>query len=366
MARITLSTNEKNVLYQLTAYPESTDAEIGQRAGMGTSTVTKIRKRLTEGGFIRVVIIPSFQRLGAEILDVRFGEFGPDIPPGRTRAHSRKQAERAEQVEETMGMFLVMGDGNQGMGMGFHRNYTEAMESLQETKRLMYDKQHDSLPQIKQLIFSLRLARIYRFFNYAPLLATSFGITDPGYREPELSLTWKEPFQPTRKERIVLYGLVRYPGHNDMSLASMLGITRQTISAMKSRFSQDGLLTRRYIPDLAQLGFDVVVFAHVELKNAEGLDPELLRSNMMEGNNITSILHGSDIMTLSANTSFTDTKERIASFLRDTRIRSLLTRDPLIYLWSATTLASTIDHQYHSSLRKILGLDAPLLIPKDR
>ncbi len=354
-----LTWNEKTILYHLVAYPEFLDKEISTKVRLGISTVTKIRNRLLADGYLKAQNIPSVQKIGAEILDIGYGEFNPNIPLDEKIEQSK------EWVDTITGTFLTIGDGNQAMGMGFYRNYTDAMRSIIQTKRLVAREPMMTTGDLQSLLFSFRLAHIFRFFNFAPLLATSIGVDDPQYSEPDNYLKYDGDVHLTRKEKIVLYGLVRYPEHNDKNLSKLLGISRQTISAVKKRFRRDGIITRCYIPDLAKLGFEVVVFAHVQLKNAVELDPESLRQGMTEDTNITSLLHGNDIITLSANMSFASTKERIASFLRDTKLQGKFTRDPVIYLWSASDLIQQIDHFYHIPVARILGIDPESLTVDD-
>lgn len=355
----TLTRNEKNILYNLVAYPDSSDKEISTRVNLGISTVTKIRNRLLREGCLRVVNIPSVQKLGAEILSLGYGEFNPDVSIHQKLEKGRELMNRAS------GSFFTLGDGNQALGIGFYRKFTEAMEAILLTKRLLCKEPMMTFGDLNPIVMSFKIAKIFRFFNYAPMLAKSFDIEDPTYDEPDYYFSSLERTHLSKKEKLVLFGLVKYPDYCDKKLSSVVGISRQTISSIRKRFKREGILTRRYIPDIVKLGFEVVVFAHVKLKNDVTPDPSSLRKGLREENIIFSLCHGTDVITLSAFSSFGKTKARITSFLKDTQKRNLFSRDPTIYLFSASDVIYQLDHFYHIPVSNILGIDREKLIVQD-
>jgi DNA-binding MarR family transcriptional regulator len=357
MGGIHLTQNEQVILYHLVAYPDASDREISQKVRLGISTVTKIRNRLLREGYLTAVNIPDVQKIGAEIMTIGYGEFNPNIPIDQKLERSQ------EWIDKITGTFLTIGDGNQAIGMGFYRNYTAGMESILMTKRLIGTEPMMTSGDINSLFISFGVAKFYRFFNYAPLLAKTLGIRDTDYSEPNFYMENTGDSHLTRKEKLVLYGLIKYPDHNDKNLGALLGISRQTISSVRKRFGRDGIITRRYIPNLVKLGFEVVVFAHIQMKNDVQMDPESLREALTEDNTITSICHGTDIVSISAFSNFADTKDRISTFLKDQKGQGLFTKEPIVYLWSANDLIYQISHDYHIPLSRILGID-PTSVPQ--
>jgi hypothetical protein len=301
--------------------------------------------------YLTAVNIPSVQKFGAEILSLGYGEFNPNI------SMDQKLEKGKEWIDKASGSFFTLGDGNQALGMGFYRDFTSAMESMLLTKRLLCKEPLMTSGDINSIIMSFTIARIFRFFNYTPMLSKVFDIRDPEDNEPDYEFASQQHISLSKKEKLVLYGLVKYPTYNDKNLSSILNISRQTISSVRKRFSRDGILRKRYIPNIVKLGLEVVVFAHVRLRNDADIDHEALKKGLKEENNILSLCHGTDVITLSAFSSFADTKDRITSFLKDTKQRTLFSNEPVIYLFSAADLIYQLNHLYEIPVATILGID---------
>ncbi len=63
-----LSYNEKIILYSLVKYPDLTNSEISARTGLSKPTIGKIKEKLINEGFIKVVNIPDIRKLGCKLL----------------------------------------------------------------------------------------------------------------------------------------------------------------------------------------------------------------------------------------------------------------------------------------------------------
>ncbi len=98
----------------------------------------------------------------------------------------------------------------------------------------------------------------------------------------------KEKVSLTDKEKIVLWGLCRWPLLNDEELSGKLGIKRSTLTAIKNRLKGKGWFFWKYIPNFAKLGVQFVgVFdgaitkkkiRKLNLESLKGL-PEVIFSN---------------------------------------------------------------------------------------
>jgi len=351
MSETNLSKNEMNILYHLVAYPDYPDKIISSKVGLGISTVTKIRNRLLDENYLMAVNIPSVQQIDGEILSLGYGEFNPYI------SLEHKLEKGKEWMNQSSGSFFSFGDGNQALGMGFYRDFTAAMETILMTKQLLCRQPMMTTGDLNSILISFKIARIFRFFNYAPMLAKFFAIEDHDYQEPDRYFTEDKKANLSKKERLVLYGLVKYPSYSDKKLSTVLGISRQTISSVRKRFKRDSIITRRYIPNIGKLGFEVIVFAHVQLTNDAIVDPTALQKGLKDDNIFLSLCHGTDVVTLSAFSSFSDTKARISNFLKDTKERAFFSREPIFYLFSATDVVYQVNHFYEIPIATILGID---------
>jgi len=62
----------------------------------------------------------------------------------------------------------------------------------------------------------------------------------------------------TSKERLVLYGLARYPGFSDIDLASNIGVDRSTIFKSKRKFRDWKLIKLLNVPSGEAVGAEIL------------------------------------------------------------------------------------------------------------
>ncbi|HNT72090.1 MAG TPA: Lrp/AsnC family transcriptional regulator, partial [Methanothrix sp.] len=71
------------------------------------------------------------------------------------------------------------------------------------------------------------------------------------------------PLKLTSKEKLVLYGLARYPGLSDIDLASKIGVDRSTIFKSKRKFREWEMVQLLNVPSGLGVGAEMMtaVFA---------------------------------------------------------------------------------------------------------
>ena len=70
----------------------------------------------------------------------------------------------------------------------------------------------------------------------------------------------------TSKERLVLYGLARYPGLSDIDLASKIGVDRSTIFKSKRKFREWPLIKLLNVPSGEAVGAEILTSVFVKYK----------------------------------------------------------------------------------------------------
>jgi len=70
----------------------------------------------------------------------------------------------------------------------------------------------------------------------------------------------------TSKERLVLYGLARYPGFSDIDLASNIGVDRSTIFKSKRKFRDWKLIKLLNVPSGEAVGAEILISVFVRYK----------------------------------------------------------------------------------------------------
>ncbi len=76
----------------------------------------------------------------------------------------------------------------------------------------------------------------------------------------------------TSKERLVLYGLARYPGFSDIDLASNIGVDRSTIFKSKRKFRDWKLIKLLNVPSGEAVGAEIMTIVFVKYKPTAPFD----------------------------------------------------------------------------------------------
>jgi DNA-binding MarR family transcriptional regulator len=259
-----LSQNEKAVLYHMFRAPSLNNRELAREVGMNQSTLASIRQRLDKAGYYKVVRVPMMQDLGCEMLVVIHTEFNPAIPLDQRVKVTRKSIEVHDEL------VYSVGETHKGFSISLAGDYTAASRIADvrtETFAAM-NLLERSFPS--EVVFPFSISRIDRFMDFAPVLASAFGIKDQF--KPERQFQQRGPVELSKTERVVYAGLVEHPEMTDTELGRVLPVGRHTIASIRKRLERDGLIKTLLIPDLRLLGFKVVCFYRVKYLPRKPLD----------------------------------------------------------------------------------------------
>ena len=253
-----LTKNEKKVLYGITRYPAVTDSDLADIIDVKLSTLTSIKRRLTDNGYYRTLMIPLVNRLGCELLAVIYMQFNPVIPLPERIETTKKTIEVFDEI------FFSVGEEEQGFSMSLSQNYTNIgriNEIRTETfGRLgLLEKEYPH-----EVIFPFATSHIHRFFDFAPILKQLFTIEDDRKKQPSKDLFCNlTPVDFTAKEKNVYNALVEHPTATTQQIGDLVGLSRHTVARLKNHFFDSGLLQLLTLPDLQKLGLDILTFYHI-------------------------------------------------------------------------------------------------------
>lgn len=118
----------------------------------------------------------------------------------------------------------------------------------------------------------------------------------------------------TDKEKIVLYGLVKYPELNDIELAQKIKIKRPTITAIRNRLEKQEVYLTKKIPDISRLGCEIINITHTEYNP---LTPYKTRKTKAENQNtFLEIQTDTQKLTISCEKNYTQTRRKIEEHIR--------------------------------------------------
>lgn len=272
-----LTEREQLVLYGLIRYPELRDRELSEELGVKHSTLTSIRRRLQKKGYFRSIKLPYLQHFGCELLVVIHTHFNPVIP-------LQKRVDITEdKIEASEELFFSIGEFEKGFSLSLSENYT-AIGKINDIRTETFGKLgllEKNYPT--EVIFPFAASRIHRFFDYAPLIKNRFDLEG----NPRCELIWPpDDVHLSETERRIFYGLVKYPEQSDKGLAAVLGVARQTVSRLRKQFEENGYIVPMRIPNLRQLGFEILAFYHIRYDPANPPDFEAGEAVVLLSDNV--------------------------------------------------------------------------------
>ncbi len=275
-----LSKNEGLVLWGLTVYPNLTDIEVSKKLDMPHSTFSTIRKRLQKNGYYTTVMVPMVQCLGAEMLAVLYTFFNPAISVEERAVITTKTIEIFEEI------FYSVGETHKGFSVSFSSDYTAIGQITERRIETFAREGLLDIQQPKEVIFPFEISQIPLFFDFDALLADAFDIDMKVETERGLDLCTNH-IELSNTEKTIMLAMVKNPDATDLMLAKIVDMSRHTVSKVKHKLEESGLVAKKRIPNLEKLGFNVLTFSHINFNPSKPLDNELLESNVL--NNPSSI-----------------------------------------------------------------------------
>lgn len=256
MPKKKLTKKEQDTLWGLLNYPMLNDNSLAKKTKLKLSTITAIRRRLREKEFFRTVNIPNFYLLGYELFTVEYGTFNEAVPL-ETRVENFKTF-----INSSPHTIFSMMSRSSGIILNVAKNYAEANTHYEELEMFFSSHHLTDEDSWKRAIFPFETSLFWNFFDFSPVIRYAFDIKRkinllefiPDKRSGTLRLS--------KKEKMVLLGLVKYPEESDNSIAERYHISRQAVSNIKRRFLRENLIYTRRIMNFEHTGCQLLPFAH--------------------------------------------------------------------------------------------------------
>jgi DNA-binding MarR family transcriptional regulator len=338
-----LTEKEKLVFFGLVRWPQYSDGELAEKLGLGRSTVTSIRNRLEGEKLYSEVNVPDLEKIGCEVFTALYGEFRPT-------AMYRKHAKDLE--NEFASMFFMMSMGPHKVSFGAGKNFTDMGRHIEDYHDRHQKVGFSSEKKHTQVMLPLKLSRIHRFFDYAPLLKEYFGLSVP--EEPENRVLRKITLSGSEKE--VLAALVRFPQASDGELAAATGLSRQTVGAIEKKLFDEGVVRKVRVPDVGKLGFELLAFTHLHMNPRKGMDErsEGIQRMMGSSANVLKVSGNLEGVTLSVFRDYTEYLRGHGKVLDYYKEKGLLVEEPTIKLFSTREADLEMHHRYAPLVEGVL------------
>ncbi|UCH89709.1 MAG: hypothetical protein JSV49_03410 [Thermoplasmata archaeon] len=252
---IRLTDKQKLVFYSLIRWPALNDVEISEKIDVDRRTVTSIRKNLKTKGMYDTLLIPDFEVLGQELITITYGSFKP-FPKGPIKTKSLQ--DRVNDYPELIYSFISQTDF---LNMYLSERYTD-FKVVQDQLSKLYNK-YVNIEEVKVVHFPLELSKLIFMFDFAPSLKHTFDLEiEEEAEESHEEKKDKELKKLSEKEKLVFYALMRMPEAVDGKIAEMTGISRPTVNSIKERLHHEGIIKELKIPNMMELGFELIVLSH--------------------------------------------------------------------------------------------------------
>lgn len=283
-----LTKNEERVLFGIVKYPNKSDKFLARYLKMKDSTVNYCRNQLEKHNMFQVVYLPILNRLGFELLCINFAEYNLKIALNKRKSAISKDIKMADDV------FLRIGDPEKEFSISFNKNYSEFFKNTQTRLKKMGEL-GILIKNPENIIFPINYSVIHNFFDYSRLLSQSFSIKNEDLTIQDGELYKQDPLKTpknswffsnhelvnlSQKEKAVFVALIKFPNHSIKEIAELtdISLNRNTISKMRQKFLNDGLMQKIIIPNLDLIGFQLLVYYHFRFRPDKPTTKEIIQN----------------------------------------------------------------------------------------
>ena len=351
MEKIELTKKEKIMLYGLTNYPNLNDKQLSEKLKLKHSTVTSIRHRLRENKFYRKLIIPILQNMGCKMLVVIYTNFNPLIPLEERVKITGKTIEVFDEI------FFSVGAQDKGFSLSLAQDYA-SIGRINDIRTQTFGGHgllENEYPNM--VVFPFEISKIYRFFDFAPLLKSSFNleqIIDGAVRN--LSFVKREAIAFSDTEKKVYCTIVGFPELSDSEIGKKIGVSRHTVSRLRRSFENNSMIRRINLPNLKNLGFEILTFFHIRFDPRHYPDMEKDKASLlMSSSTIFLASRMFEAFMISVHVDYDDynkDKTRVMQLLKENK---WVAEDPLISTYSIREMITIKDFRFEPIAKKIVG-----------
>ena len=353
MKKAELTKNEKLMLYGLVKYPDLPDKQLSDKLGIKHSTITSIRHRLKDGEYLRKLIIPKLQNMGCEMLVVIYTHFSPLIPLQERIDITGTTIEVFDEI------FLSVGEQDKGFSLSLSEDYATIarindIRTQTFGSRGLLDEENPNT-----VVFPFEISKIYRFFDFAPLLSRNYNLEyneEKPIENIDFGSSEDITFSDTEKNAYCM--LVSYPELSDSAIGKELGVSRHTISRIRRKFSENNLMTKIIVPNFVKLGFEILTFYHIRFdpRNSPNVDNDEAASLMSDSTVFFASRRFESVM-ISIYKDYDDYKKDMMRIMHLLKQNQWIAEDPITRTYSLSSMIFIKDFKFAPFASKIVGCD---------
>ena len=297
-------------------------------------------------------MIPKLQSFGCEMLVVIYTHFSPLIPLFERVEITGATIEVFEEI------FFSVGEQDKGFSLSISKDYA-TIGKINDIRTQTFGGRgllEDEYPNT--VVFPFEISKIYRFFDFSPLIRSSFKL-DLG-KEEEISIvnfaSKEEELSDTEKN--VYCMLISYPELSDSDIGRELGVSRHTVSRSRRKFEETNLMRKIILPNFVKLGFEILAFYHIQFdpRNPPDIDEDDAATLITDSTIFFASRRFESVM-ISIYKNYDDYKRDTMKIMQILKENQWISKDPIIRTYGLNTLVSIKDFKFAPIASKIIGCD---------
>jgi DNA-binding Lrp family transcriptional regulator len=136
-------------------------------------------------------------------------------------------------------------------------------------------------------LYPLSLSRVNKNFDYTSVLERMFGLegkdTKSPRKAPDPDVTKDKVYHLTKKEKLIMKGLLQYPELPDNKIANLLDTTRQAVARHKKELLELDVIKKLRVIDYTKMGIDILCLleAHYDrMTTSSKVTPDIQHLNL--------------------------------------------------------------------------------------
>ncbi len=252
-----LSKNEKIILWGLVRYPMLNDRQLSDKIGVRMSTLNAIKNKMKRMDLIFDRIVPNVEILDYELLSVNWTQLSRMVKDKGDVSHLKNLFLNHPNT------YTAMIFGDTLFYLSLYKNYThfkisedQIMSGLKDRGLFLENRWHSTL-------YPLTISSLTKNFDYTAVLERAFSIgpkgnPEKGNAEFSLQKAKDKIYHLSKKEKMILKGILEAPDLPDNKIASNLDTTRQAVARHKKELLDLGVIKKTRVIDYGKLGFNIL------------------------------------------------------------------------------------------------------------
>jgi hypothetical protein len=228
------------------------------------STILHSDKKFQKEGLIRFLNVPSGEAIGAEIVTVVFVRY---TPPASFEVRRDTKAHN-DWINYPNCVYHVSTDTH-SVSVFYSRNLTDFKVNFKPIIDDYY--QNNFVEDIQYFFFPTQISSYVSELPWALDRLFHLERADLPQEVTLPNVPLDEKSKLTEKDKLALYGFVKYPRLPELTISNLVGLSRITIADKSTTFVQRGIICWDACMDWQKLCCELLTFYHIKLRAGQGI-----------------------------------------------------------------------------------------------